>query len=112
MRIDVVHANVPPRGLSPEREQAILRAASPETRVVIRLPANGPSVIASTYEDARAAPAVLDAVLSAEADGADGVVVNCTADTGVEAAREAVRIPVVGATQAALHLTAQLCRRF
>ena len=55
---------------------------------------------------------VLRQVVAAEGDGADAVVVNCTADTAVQAAREAVRIPVVGVSEASFHLAAQLSDQF
>ena len=42
----------------------------------------------------------------------DAFVINCSADTGLAACREAVNIPVVGAAQPAFHLAAQLTHRF
>jgi allantoin racemase len=113
MRIDVIQANRPARGrLSPEREAAIRRTSLTGATVVIHVPDGGPRSIASAYEDALAAPHVIRLARLAEAEGADAVVVNCTADTGIEAAREALAIPVVGVSEAAFHLAAQLCHRF
>lgn len=114
MRIDVVQATVPARGgkLSDERIRAIHVAASSGTTIRIRVPSAGPRSISSVYEDSIAAVAVQREVRDAARDGADAIVVNCTADTGVEAARELVAIPVVGVMQAAFHLTAQLSDRF
>lgn len=112
MRIDVVQANRPSGGVLPPAEAAIRRTASPGTRIEFRIPDSGPSSIASAYEDALATPRVLEAARAAEADGADAVVINCTADTGVAAAREALSIPVVGVSEASFHLAAQLAHRF
>ena len=113
MRIDVIHANVPPRGkLSEARIKSIKTAGLPGTEIVIRLPDKGVTSISSRYEDALSAPGVLAMTLQAERDGADAVVINCTADTGVEAAREAVSIPVIGVSEASFYLAAQLAHRF
>lgn len=113
MRLDVIHANVPARGtLSPEREQSIRGAGAAGTEVRIRLPLQGPTSITSEYDDVRAGSGVLEQVLAAAREGADAIVINCTADTAVAAAREAVDIPVVGVSEAAFHLAAQLSERF
>ena len=112
-RIDVIQANRPATGvLSPDREMAIRGAGLSGARIVIRIPKAGPTSIIGAYEDALAAPQVLTEVVKAEEEGADAVVINCTADTGVDGAREAVAIPVVGVAEAAFHLAAQLADRF
>jgi allantoin racemase len=75
-------------------------------------PSNGPIAIESEYEDALAVPGTVRAVIQAEKEGMDAVVINCTADTGLNASREAVNIPVVAPTLASMHLAAQLTHRF
>lgn len=112
MRIDVVHATLPPGGLSPRQTALIRRSAPAGAALTIRLPDDAPPSISSRYEDALAMRGVLAQVRAAAADGADAVVINCTADTALEAAREAVPIPVVGVSETALHLAAQLSLRF
>jgi allantoin racemase len=113
MRIDVIHANSPASGKLDEARASSIRAAgAPGTEITIRLPHHAPTSITSQYDDARAAPSVLEQVLAAAREGADALVINCTADTAVEAAREAVAIPVVGVSEAAMHLAAQLADRF
>jgi allantoin racemase len=72
----------------------------------------GPRSIESKYEDALAVPGTVEAAIQAEREGMDAVVINCSADTGLEACREALNIPVVGPSQAAMHLAAQLTHRF
>lgn len=113
MRIDVVQATVPAAGaLDGGRARAIRAAGSPTTEIRIRLPRNAPTSISSRFENAVAAPGVLRQVIEAENEGADAVVINCTADTAVQAAREAVRIPVIGVSEASFHLASQLSDRF
>jgi allantoin racemase len=56
--------------------------------------------------------AVLDQVRAGEQEGVDGYVVACFGDTGVPAAKEAARGPVVGMTEAALLTAATIAARF
>ncbi|MBB5754847.1 aspartate/glutamate racemase family protein [Prosthecomicrobium pneumaticum] len=112
MRIAVVHATSPEHGLDAAQTAHIHASAPAGATLRISLPAAGPRSIASRYEDALAMAGVLAQVRTAEAEGADAVVINCTADTALEAARESVSIPVLGPSEAALHLAAQLSNRF
>ena len=57
-------------------------------------------------------PALVKKTIEAERAGFDAVVQSNTFDPGVEAARLAVRIPVVGVLRASCHFTACLCDRF
>ena len=63
---------------------------------------NGPASVESAIDEVLAAPGVVDAALQAEADGAGAVVIDCMLDPGLDAAREAVAIPVIGAGEAGL----------
>ena len=74
--------------------------------------AQGPASVESIYEDALAAPGVVAAAIQAERDGVEAVIIDCMNDPGVEAAREAVSIPVVGAAQASMLLAAMLAYKF
>jgi allantoin racemase len=62
----------------------------------------GPASVESAVDEALAAPGVVDAALKAEADGAEAVVIDCMLDPGLDAAREAVAIPVIGCGEAAM----------
>jgi allantoin racemase len=57
-------------------------------------------------------PALVKKIIEAERLGFDAVVQSNTFDPGVEAARCAVRIPVVGVLRASCHFAATLCDRF
>ncbi len=57
-------------------------------------------------------PALIKKIIEAERSGFDAVVQSNTFDPGVEAARLAVRIPVVGVLRSSCHFTACLCDRF
>ena len=62
----------------------------------------GPASVESAVDEVLAAPGVVDAAIRAEADGANAIVIDCMLDPGIDAAREAVSIPVIGAGEAGL----------
>lgn len=100
----------------PEFSAAAQKVYAAQARTDARISAvcleRGPASVESIYEDALAAPGVVAAAIQAERDGVDAVVIDCMNDPGMEAAREAVSIPVVGAAQAAMLLAAMLAHKF
>lgn len=66
----------------------------------------GPASVESAIDEVLAAPGVVDAACRAEADGCDAIVIDCMLDPALEAAREAVTIPVVGAGEAGMRAAA------
>ena len=96
-----------------ERRQAVLqRAAFPGVEVdVVDVP-DGPLSIESAYEEYLSVPATMDAIRELEGRGIDGAIVGCFGDPGVDAARELVRMPVVGPGEAAMLMAASLGHRF
>ncbi|MEE9307064.1 MAG: aspartate/glutamate racemase family protein [Spirochaetia bacterium] len=80
---------------------------APDTEIDVVNIVRGPASIESRYDEMLASPDIVEKVVQAEKDGFDGVFVDCFGDPGVHAAREMVRIPVVGAFQPAA-LTASL----
>ena len=69
---------------------------APDTDIDVVNLDRGPASIESHYDELLAAYSIVDSVKEAERDGIDGVFVDCFGDPGVDAARELVRIPVVG----------------
>lgn len=66
----------------------------------------GPASVESAVDEVLAAPGVVDAAIEAEADGIEAVVIDCMLDPGLDAAREAVNIPVIGAGEAGINAAA------
>ncbi|MBM6588860.1 aspartate/glutamate racemase family protein [Brevibacterium sp. RIT 803] len=64
--------------------------------------ARGTASIESEYDEALAAPGILDRIVEAKADGVDGVFISCFGDPGVHAAREIIDVPVVGGYEPAM----------
>lgn len=70
---------------------------------------HGTASIEGEYDEALAAPAVLEECLAAK--DCDGVFVNCFGDPGVRAAREVLDVPVVGGFEPAVLLALGLADR-
>ncbi|MDQ7859758.1 MAG: AroM family protein [Armatimonadota bacterium] len=99
-----------------ERRRYLQDAASAGVAVeIIRdfTPSVGrPETIESLYEEALLAPWTVEMAVEAERRGYDAVITGCVGDPGVEAARELVRIPVIGPAQASFHTAAMLGTTF
>jgi Asp/Glu/hydantoin racemase len=65
-----------------------------------RRTAAGPPVIRCEADVVAAAPHVVRAAMAAASEGFDAVIVDCTDDPGVAAARHAAGVPVIGAGEA------------
>ncbi|MGV9745824.1 aspartate/glutamate racemase family protein [Rhodococcus zopfii] len=93
--------------------EACARAVTaPGTRLEAVSPRMGPASIESHYDEALAVPGVLAEILRGERDGADGFVIACFGDPGLDAAREIATGPVVGIAEAAMHTASFLGRGF
>jgi allantoin racemase len=68
---------------------------------------NGPESVESAVDEVLAAPGVLDAALTAQGDGVNAVIIDCMLDPGLDAAREAVDILVIGCGEAGLKAAAE-----
>ena len=97
----------------PRRADAIRAAASPGVDVEVDV-VKGNVFRAGLTDLHRAliAPIMTRAALDAESRGFDAVIPYGTLDLGVEEARHAVAIPVVGPGRAAVHAAATLCERY
>ncbi len=111
---------------SPEYEARIVALAnsyaSPGTTVELHRPEDlGGTEVLSHLRKSQAlaglhhaleVPALVKKVIEAERTGFDAVVFSNTFDPGVEVARCAVRIPVIGVLRASCHFAASICDRF
>lgn len=77
-------------------------AASAGTEIVAVNPEMGPVSIEGYYDEAFALPGLLQEIARGEKAGADGAVIACFDDTGLDAARALANIPVLGICEAAL----------
>ena len=86
--------------------------AAPETEIVPVTSAMGPVSIEGYYDEAFALPGLLAEIGKAEREGAQAAVIACFDDTGLDAARAMVRMPVIGICEAALTTAAFIAKRF
>jgi allantoin racemase len=112
IRVAFVVGEYPPQERQ-RRIDAALAYASAEVEVGI-VPVKATPYVMGLTPDllGLAVPAYLDAFRAAERQGYHAVVPLGTADFGVDAGRCVVDIPVVGASEAMLHIAAMLGRRF
>jgi allantoin racemase len=73
---------------------------------------NGPVSIEGSFDEALCAPEVIARALEAEREGVDALVIDCMGDPGLEAAREAVAVRVLGSCETTLHVAATLGHKF
>ena len=108
------------RVINPNTTESITRqigvcaaaVAAVGTTVVAVNPDMGPASIESHYDEALAVPGLLREIERGERDGADGFVIACFGDPGLDAARELATGPVVGIAEAAMHAATFLGRSF
>lgn len=72
----------------------------------------GSATIESRYDEIFAVPEIVKRVKEAEQEGVDACIVNCFADPGVRASREAVKMLVLGPCESSLMVAAALCNKF
>ncbi|HUF86717.1 MAG TPA: aspartate/glutamate racemase family protein [Thermohalobaculum sp.] len=97
----------------PERRRRFLAAhAAPETTVEVWSAARARDAIEGAWDAVEAGPAIVRGVVAAERAGFDAAIVGCFSDPALDAAREAVSIPVVGPGAASVLLALQVADRF
>jgi allantoin racemase len=109
MHIRVVTPVIPTGLTRPEDFVGIL---TPEDRLDYVELDHGPESVENAYDKMLATPDTVAKIIAAEAEGVDAVVLDCMEDPGLDAAREAVSIPVLGPCQTAMNLACILGHRF
>jgi allantoin racemase len=111
MRVLVINPNASVEMSDVIREQ-LHAVARPDVQVEVVNPPGAPPAIESALDEAACVPPMLTLVREAQDRGYDAVVIACFSDPGLDAAREATDVPVVGIQDAAMHLAAQIGYRF
>lgn len=83
----------------------------PNTLIDIVNIEKGPESINSVYDDAWAELFTIKEAEKAEKENYDGVIIYCGMDPALEAAKQALSIPVVGISEPSLHLAYQLGKK-
>jgi len=99
-----------------EDRKALAKKMAEETNGLVKLDVvtldYGTASIEGAYDECINAAYILQKVKWAESARYDAVVIDCFGDPALDAAREIVDIPVVGANHAATFLAAQIAHRF
>jgi len=100
-----------PRELA-TKEAYARSVCSPGTTVVLRLVEVSPHLPDDFSRFSLYPPAILQRVKEAEKEGFDAVLIDCFTDSGLEAAKIAAKIPVVGPAESSLHISCLLADKF
>ena len=90
---------------------AALHAAAPTTEVIAETAAVGPASIEGYYDEALCVPPMLHRFSDLEQEGFDAAIIACFDDTGLDAARSLLSIPVFGLCQSAAVVASTVCER-
>jgi len=86
--------------------------ASNDTQIETTSIKDGPETVEQDLDEIFAGPAIFKEAKQAEAEGVQAVVIDCALDPVLSGLREGVRIPIVGAGQAAFSIAITLGERF
>ena len=111
MLIRVINPNTTASMTEKIGESARLVAAVGTTVQAVN-PSMGPASIESHYDEALSVPGVLEEIARGERDAADGYVLACFGDPGLDAARELATGPVVAIAEAGMKVATYLGRGF
>lgn len=92
-------------GATREELEYMGKYLSSETKLESWAIEEGPACIECEYDEAMAQPAIITLAKKAEAEGFDGIFVDCFGDPAVRAVRECVNIPVFGGFEPVIHLS-------
>lgn len=111
MKVLVINPNSS-SSMSEHMRRELEKVREPSTVVTVVNPETTPLSIESAVEESQAIPATVALAEQGQRDGYAAIVIACFSDPGLDAAREAVSIPVVGIEESALHVAAMLGHRF
>ena len=109
MRMLIVNPNTT-ESMTRKVEAVARSVARPDTEIIATNPTSGPASIQGFHDAATCVPHLLEVIR--EHTGADAVVIACFDDTGLDAARCAVDVPVIGIGEAAYHVASIVANKF
>lgn len=111
MKIALINPNST-ASMTDKIRDAAAQFAAAGTEILAVNPTDTPASIEGHYDEAVCLPGLLREIKKAEAWGADGYVVACFDDPGIDACREIVAGPVVGICEAAMKMAAAVAASF
>ena len=111
MKLLVVNPNTT-KSMTATIADAAERVRNPATEIRAITSSMGPVSIEGYYDEAFAVPGLLIELAKGEREGADAAIIACFDDTGLDAARALVDMPVIGICEAAVSAAAFIAQRF
>lgn len=112
MRIKVIIPNVGMARSTLDQREAMLKTHAREDTVIsVDCISSGPESIEGDYDEVLAAPEIVERAVVAEGEGYDAIIIYCSSDPALAAAREMVSIPVVGPGEASMLVAMALGHR-
>jgi len=111
MRILIVNPNTT-QSMTEKAAAAARAVAAPGTEIIAATSRMGPVSIEGHYDGAIATPGLLAELEERRAEGYDAAVIACFDDTGLEAARCLLDVPVLGLCESAVATAGFLASRF
>lgn len=109
MRIYLINPNTT-ESMTLKAASAARTVAADGTEIIATQPTNGPASIEGFYDEAFSIPGLIGELQKAEQP--DGVVLACFDDTGLDAARCIMEVPVVGIGEAGFHMASLVSNKF
>lgn len=109
MRIYLINPNTT-ASMTVKAAEAANAVAASGTQIIASQPSSGPASIEGFYDEAFSIPGLIG--LLQNADKPDGVVLACFDDTGLDAARCLMDVPVVGIGEAGFHMASLVSNKF
>ncbi|MCD6599438.1 MAG: aspartate/glutamate racemase family protein [Dehalococcoidia bacterium] len=111
MKIKVIVPITTKGFIEPTREEMV-KFASKGTEIDVECLEYGTASIEFAYDEMLNAPGIIKVAERAEAEGYDGILIDCMGDPALDAVREKLNIPVVGPCRASMIYAADLAHRF
>lgn len=111
MKIALINPNST-KGMTDKAAEVARQFAFSETEIIASNPTDSPPSIEGRFDEAASLPGLFAEINKAETKGADGFVLACFDDPGLEACREIAKGPVVGSCEAAMHFASAIASSF
>jgi len=111
MRILLINPNTT-ESMTAKAAVAARAVAAPGTEIIAATSPMGPVSIEGHYDGALAIPGLLSELQTRQATGYDAAIISCFDDTGLDAARSLLDVPVLGLCESAIATAGFLAQRF
>lgn len=112
MRLSIIFIGHDSRAFLDEQRSCREAFAGPGVDIDVRSIKGGPETLERELDEVQAGPWIIEEAVAAEKEGADAVMVDCAMDPCLQALRQALSVPVIGAGIAAFSQAIAIADRF